>query len=214
MTEKADQAVAILQALGFPKAQQNQRSALTLLALLELRPGDAWGSGGAPLMGVTQIMNFIADAYGKKYAPNTRETVRRQSIHQFVAAGLVVQNPDDPGRPINSGKTVYQIERGALELLRQRKTSAWEASLATYLASRESLRQRYAQLRQMNRIPLRLVGGVEITLSPGGQNELVKEVIENFCPRFTPGGSAVYVGDADEKWRTSTNSYSGNWGSS
>jgi hypothetical protein len=39
-----------------------------------------------------------------------------------------------------------------------------------------------------------------LTLSPGGQNVLVKEIIEQFCPRFTPGGTPVYVGDTDEKF--------------
>ncbi len=34
---KVDEAIAILKALGLPKAQQNERSALTLLALLDLK---------------------------------------------------------------------------------------------------------------------------------------------------------------------------------
>ena len=34
---KIDEAIAILKALGLPKAQQNERSALTLLALVDLK---------------------------------------------------------------------------------------------------------------------------------------------------------------------------------
>ena len=52
----------------------------------------------------------------------------------------------------------------------------------------------------MRRIPLDLEGGATIALSPGGQNELVKLIIEEFCPRFTPAATPVYVGDTDEKW--------------
>ena len=52
----------------------------------------------------------------------------------------------------------------------------------------------------MRRIPLRIREGLEITLSPGGQNELIREIVDEFCPRFTPGAKAIYVGDADEKW--------------
>src|SRR5262249_50069286 len=40
----------------------------------------------------------------------------------------------------------------------------------------------------------------EITLSPGGQNVLVKEIIDQFCPRFTSPGKFLYVGDTDEKF--------------
>ena len=33
------------------------------------------------------MMDFFRDHYGKAYKPNTRETVRRQTIHQFMDAG-------------------------------------------------------------------------------------------------------------------------------
>ena len=34
------------------------------------------------------------------------------------------------------------------------------------------------------------------TLHPGGQNVLLKAILEEFCPRWTPGGKVLYVGDA------------------
>ena len=102
--QKIDEALEILKALGLPRGQQNERSALTLLALLALKPEMAWAEASAPLMGITPIMEFCRDYYGRQYAPNTRETFRRQTMHQFVAAGLAVPNPDDPRRPVNSPK--------------------------------------------------------------------------------------------------------------
>ncbi|HEX5242833.1 MAG TPA: BsuBI/PstI family type II restriction endonuclease [Tepidisphaeraceae bacterium] len=41
--------------------------------------------------------------------------------------------------------------------------------------------------------------GRTLQLSSGGQNVLTKEIIEQFAPRFTPGGHLIYVGDAGEK---------------
>jgi hypothetical protein len=64
----------------------------------------------------------------------------------------------------------------------------------------ETLKVRYARERKMARIPLTLATGEKIDLSPGGQNVLIKEIIEEFCPRFTPGGKPIYVGDTDTKW--------------
>ena len=113
-----DGSLQILTDLGFPRRQRNERSALTLLALLDLRPDHTWDAAAAPLMGITPIMNWFSEHYGKTYAPNTRETVRRQTIHQFVDAGLALRNPDDPGRAINSGDTVYQIAPDALGMSR------------------------------------------------------------------------------------------------
>ena len=129
----------ILKALGLPKAQQNERSALTLLALLELGPAVRWSAATAPLLGITPMMDYFQSQYGKRYAPNTRETVRRQTVHQFLDAALVLANPDDPQRPINSGKTVYQIEPGVLVLIRSYGTAAWEKNLEAYRLMADTL---------------------------------------------------------------------------
>ena len=50
-------------------------------------------------------------------------------------------------------------------------------------------------------IPARLPDGRSLKLTAGGQNVLVKEIVEQFAPRFTPGGYVIYVGDTAEKHR-------------
>lgn len=194
------EALYILRELGLPQEQLNERSALTLLALLDLRPDAVWTDVSSPLRGITEMMAFFATYYKKKYAPNTRETVRRFTIHQFVHAGMVVPNPDNPARPTNSPKTVYQIEPTILELIRSFGTDRWIKKLKIYLTSSDTLEKRYARERKMHRIPIQVAKAKKITLSPGGQNVLVKKIIDQFCPRFTPGAKAIYVGDTDAKW--------------
>ncbi|EOZ2173864.1 BsuBI/PstI family type II restriction endonuclease [Escherichia coli] len=190
----------IIASLGLPRAQQNERSALCLLALLNLTPGKAWADAENPLVSITPIMNWVREHYGKVYAPNTRETFRRQSMHQFCAAGVALYNPDKPDRPVNSPKAVYQIEPAALSMLRTFGSPAWHDSLATYLAERETLVTRYAKEREQNRIPVEIAAGQQITLSPGEHSELIRAIIEDFAPRFAPGSVLVYAGDAGEKW--------------
>lgn len=198
--KKIDEALGILADFGVPREQQNERPALTLLSLLNLKPKTRWSAAGEPLMGITPMMEFFQAHYGKKYAPNTRETVRRQTIHQFLDAGIVNINPDQPDRPTNSPYAVYQIEPGLLRLLRTYGTAEWQKGLKTYLASIETLKTKYAQARQMKRIPVQIAKGKTITLSPGGQNILVERIIKEFCALFTSGGKLVYVGDTSEKW--------------
>jgi hypothetical protein len=194
------EAQEILTALGLPREQKNERAALTLLALVDLAPTKAWSEAANPLMGVTPIMEFAAKHYRKKWAPNTRETVRRFTLHQFEQAGLVVANPDEPGRPTNSPNYCYQIEPRALVVIRTFGTTKWVDALRRYLVDVRTLAQRYAQARSMRRIPLVLAAGVTIELSPGGQNALIRKVIDEFCPRLTPGGRPLYVGDTKQKW--------------
>ncbi|MFH2120211.1 MAG: BsuBI/PstI family type II restriction endonuclease [Pseudomonadota bacterium] len=198
--QKIREALEIITALGLPRQQQNERSALTLLSLLDLKPADRWQNAGNPLIGITPMMEFFKENYGKRYAPNTRETVRRQTVHQFMQAALIVPNPDKPSRPTNSPKAVYQIETSALKLLRGYGKRGWKKRLREYLHTVESLNKLYARERDMERIPVTLANGQALRLSPGGHNALVKKILDEFCPIFTPGGRIVYVGDTGEKW--------------
>jgi adenine-specific DNA-methyltransferase len=197
---KIDEALEILRALGLPTAQQNERSALTLLALLDLKSETAWVDASSPLRGITQMMDFFSKHYGKTYKPNTRESVRRLTVHQFLDAGIIIPNPDNPKRPINSGRTVYQIEPAVLEVIQCFGTDQFERCLRAHLINIETLQRKYAQERDMNRIPVQLPDGQTFTLSPGGQNVLISKIISEFCERFMHGGKILYVGDADEKW--------------
>jgi adenine-specific DNA-methyltransferase len=99
--------------IGIPREQQNDRSALTLLALADIKPRKPWKSATAPLRRITEIMDWMRDHYEVRYAPNTRETIRRQTVHQFVQHGLLLENPDKPDRPINSPKWCYQLTPAA-----------------------------------------------------------------------------------------------------
>lgn len=192
--------IEVLTALQFGPKQRNETAAYTLLALLDLQPDAAWADAQAPLRGITPIIDFIATAYGNRYAPNTRETIRDDAVKFFVEEGLLLRNPDDPNRPTNSGKTVYQIEPTALALFRKFGTLDWTPALAHYLASRENLKHEIARKRDLARVPVTLPDGSQVALSPGGQNPLIKAIIEHFCPAFAPGGVVLYIGDTENKF--------------
>ena len=197
--QKINEAIELLTALGLPTAQQNERSALSLLALLKMGPSTPWADADSHLIGITPIMTWLSTVFGKQYAPNTRETIRRQTMHQFCDAGIALYNPDKPDRPVNSPKAVYQIEPQALELIRTYKTDAWEENLLAYLADRETLVARYAKEREQNLIPVQTADGIELALTPGEHSELIRLIIEDFAPRFTPGAKLIYAGDTGAK---------------
>lgn len=197
--QKIDNALEILKALGMPRGQQNERSALTLLALLDLKPHGAWNVLQRPLMGITPIMDYTRENYGREYAPNTRETFRRQTMHQFVEAGIALYNPDDPTRPVNSPKACYQISEEAFQVIEKFGTDKWQATLDTYLEGQETLAAKWAKHREMQMIPVKVAEGKEISLTPGAHSELIKDIIAEFAPRFAPGAEVIYVGDTGDK---------------
>ena len=196
---KLIEAQKILVDLGMPRAQLNERTALCLLALVNITPDKAWKECEKPLIGITPIMDWARDHYDTEYAPNTRETFRRQSMHQFIEAGICLYNPDKPDRPVNSPKAVYQIEPHLIEVLKLYGTPNYKAQLEKYLGTRKTLTQQYAMERDMQMIPVAIKEGLSITLSPGEHSELIKDIVEDFGPRFAPGGQLLYVGDTGDK---------------
>ncbi len=195
---KVKEALAILKAFGLPREQQNERSALSLLALLHLSPDKEWHEAEAPFMGITPIMDWMKATYQKKYMPNTRETIRRQTMHQFVSAGIALYNPDDPSRAVNSPYAVYQISPPALATILAYNTLEWCAKLQGFLSAQTKLVDQYAKPRQMKKVPISVCSG-SFQLSPGKHSQLIKNIVEDFAGYFVPDAQLVYLGDTGKK---------------
>jgi hypothetical protein len=200
MQTKIKEALQILIDFDVPRGQQNERTALCLLALLNLKPKTKWANAETPLVGITPMMQFAKEHYDRNYAPNTRETFRRQSMHQLVEAGIALYNPDKPDRPVNSPHAVYQISAAALFLVKQYGTDTYKLSLKKFKSETGSLAEKYQQERKMKMIPIQINIDKKITLSPGKHSQLIKEIIEEFAPRFLEGSQLLYVGDTGNKW--------------
>lgn len=120
-------------------------------------------------------------------------------MHQFVQMGLAVPNPDQPDRPVNSPKYGYVLEPAVVKLARLYGTRQWRPALVRFIQSCGSLKALHHQERRMTMIPVKMPKGNTRHLSAGGQNRVIKTIIEEFCPRFTPGGEVIYIGDAGGK---------------
>ncbi len=196
---KRHEALEIIKSLGLPRPQQNERSCLTLLALAGLKEKDLWSKTKRPLLRIWDIMGWMREHYAKDYAANSRETIRRQTIHQFEQARLVDRNPDDPSRPTNSGDTVYQLTEQAAKVLQAFGKTAFSTTCEEFIEQHGSLSASYERARSMVKVPVTLPNGSLVELSPGLHNELQRLVIEQFAPRFAQGAVVVYLGDTAEK---------------
>ena len=192
-------ALEILRALGLPRAQQNERSALTLLALAGIGPRTSWKKASQPLLRIWDIMGFMRERYHKNYAANSRETIRRQTIHQFEQARLVDRNPDDPSRPTNSGKNCYALTDEVARLLRAYGTSGFQGRVDWFVANQGTLQATYSKRRKLKRVVLRMPSGKTVHLSPGKHNELQVAIVEELGPRFAGGATVLYIGDTAKK---------------
>lgn len=199
-TSKIEEAQDILRTLGLPPAQQNDMSALTLLALCGLKENDPWKKATQQSLTVTKgIMQFVADSYGKHYAPNTRETFRRQVLHQFVQAGIAEYNPDNPSLPTNSPHAHYAITEPVLIAIKTYGSGRWMRESAAFVASQGSLIALYNKKRSGKMVPVKLADGTVVKLSPGKHNKVQAAIIKEFAPRFAPEPLVLYFGDTSRK---------------
>ena len=191
---KISDAQDILSVLGLPPAQQNEISALTLLALCGLKEEDNWADATRKSLKISKdIMAFVNENYKKEqpYAPNTRETFRRQVLHQFLQARIVDYNPDNPALPVNSPNAHYKLTEEAYETIKSYNTQEWEIKAQNFNDAVGRLIEEYEKSREMEMIPV-TIEGKEFKLSPGKHNEVQAAVINEFAPRFAAGAKVLY----------------------
>ncbi len=51
----------------------------------------------------------------------------------------------------------------------------------------------------MQRIPITITPGTRLTLTPGGQNVLVRHIVEEFLPLWVRGAKVLHIGDTGDK---------------
>ncbi len=197
---KINEAKDILEQIGMPKAQQNEISALTLLALCGISKRAAWTSANRHSVTVTKgVMTFIKENYNKNYAPNTRETFRRQVLHQFVQGRVADYNPDEPDLPTNSPRAHYAISEAALKVAQSYKTKGFKKEVKEFKRTQGCLIETYIKARNERTVPVTLPDGKEFHLSPGKHNQVQVAIIECFAPRFIQEPQVLYIGDTAKK---------------
>ncbi len=195
-----EEAKEILKALGMPPAQHNEMSGLTLLALCGMTATKPWSEATRKRCTVTKgIMDYVREQYGADYAPNTRETFRRQVLHQFCQRKIADYNPFEPSLPTNSPRAHYAISEAALAMIRLYGSEAWTRVVAEFHSVQRVELDLYVRSRERHMVSVKLPNGRDVTLSPGKHNVVQKAILETFAPRFCPGAQLLYLGDTAKK---------------
>ncbi len=189
--DKITKAKYILKAVGLPDRQQADLCALSLLALAGIKKSSAWSSATNEWIRIHDIIAFVNKNYKTKYAENSRETFRKQALHHFRTAAIV----EDNGLATNSPNYRWRLTDEFLVILHSNGNAA---SIAEFNSNHERLIDIYASKKRMEMMPVK-INGIDFTFSTGKHNELQKDIIEQFAPRFAPNCECLYVGDTTEK---------------
>lgn len=197
--KKIEEAINILIKIGVPRKQQNDRSALTLLSILDIKPETPWNQAKKRPMTIHEIIGYIKEFYSFQYAENSRESIRRQTLHQFMHAGLVVLNEDDPQRSTNSQHNNYRISSEALTLIKEYGTPNFERELSIFVQNQGRLIEKYNKINNENKMSLKIDNNTEVTLSPGKHNKLQIDIVNLMKPKFFNDAVLIYLGDTAHK---------------
>lgn len=209
--KKVKEAAKLLIDFGLPTKQQNERSALALLALANLKPSSKWVDATQTSMTVVGskdgngkypgIMHFINKNYSKvkKYKENSRESFRDETIKPFVQAGICEHNPEEPGLSPNSKNNHYRLTVEALKVIRSFGSPEYLDSVTDYRKEVGTLTEKYAKARNLLKIPIKLSNGYVFEFSPGAHNELQAAIINDFASIFAHNSVVVYIGDTADR---------------
>jgi hypothetical protein len=192
--DKLTEAKDFLLKIGMPEQQQTDISAYALLTLTHLTPNSEWQTASNEWIRIHDVLGFTAEHYGKEYAENTRETIRKNCMHQFRDGALI----EDNGKATNSPNYRYRLTDETLYVIQSYGTADFAKRLKAYHDKYEKLVDKYASKKRMEMMPV-YINGQALKFSPGKHNELQRAIIEEFAPRFAPHSECLYVGDTIKK---------------
>ncbi|GJM33347.1 MAG: hypothetical protein DHS20C18_23480 [Saprospiraceae bacterium] len=86
------------------------------------------------------------------------------------------------------------------ELLKSYPNKNWRDKVKKQLEAIQPLSEKLKRSRRINKVQVKLPSGVKLEFSPGKHNDLQKEIIEQFLPRYGYGSKILYVGDTSDKY--------------
>lgn len=194
MNDRLTDAKDILETIGMPAAQQTDMAGYSILTLAGITPEMEWVKATNEWIRIHDVIQFTAEHYGRQYAENTRETIRKACMHPFRTAAVI----EDNNMPTNSPRYRYRLTKEFLEMIRTYGTTNWLNAVTKFRHEHESLIGIYASKKSVRKMPVN-INGKDFTFSPGAHNRLQKAILEEFAPRFAPGSECLYVGDTIKK---------------
>lgn len=192
---KLEEMKSILEQLKVPRKQQNDRTALTMLALAGLKEKDHWKSVTENYMRPHDIIEYVNAFYDRTYKENTRETFRKDSLKPLCNAAILENN----NAITNSPFTNYRLTKETAKLLRLYQTERWKDELEHFLTTHKTLEEIYEQKKVIDK-SASIINGIEIEFKRSPHNKLQKAVLEEFSTRFAKGAMLLYVGDTADRY--------------
>ena len=209
-TEKSkkliNEALDILNSVGIPFSGKRERGlesmAVAFLAVAGVKKSwkEAQGQNENRHLKTRDIIKFINENFEENISPGSYDDVRRKHLKLLVLADLVLNSADNPSAAQNDPTRGYTLSGEFKSLVTYYGTEQWDIKLKLFVKNRPSLSEILQHKRDIPKVRVTLSTGNILDFSRGGHNQLQREIIEEFLPRFGAGCTVLYIGDATDKY--------------
>ena len=202
--KKMNEMEEILVNLEMPGKLRNRRSVLTMLAFARLGEKSRWKDVQESYLRIHDIIEFINEYYPDKggtdpkrggYKENSRESIRDDTVTPLCDIAILEHNREKS----QSEKNAYRLTNQFAILLKAWGTEEWEDELEFYRHTHQSYKERYSQIKKIEKGMDVKFGGEEFHLERSSHNKLQKEILEVFAPNFVSGSILLYLGDTKKR---------------
>lgn len=196
----------VLEAVGIPIEQEGDRTKVRIaeaaLAVAGIKKSftEAKSSDDNEFLTTRQIIAYENKHFENRYSLGSYDSIRRSHLILLTTAGYVVNSSQLDTQSTNNPTRGYAASPAFAQLLRSYGTAEWMFELSDFKKKNEELKEMLARKRELERIPVTLPSGAEVRLSAGEHNELQRDIILHFLPRFGFGAEVLYLGDTTDKY--------------
>jgi type II restriction enzyme len=200
-----NEAISILDSVGIPIKKKRERGlemmAMCFLAVAEVTKSwkQAKGQNENRHLRTRDIIKFINENYEENISPGSYDDIRDVHLKLLVLAGLILNSAKKPNAATNDPTRGYTIDSEFKNLLIHYGSNQWDIKLKLFLKNKPPLSEILAKQRNTAKILVKIPNGTTLLFSQGGHNQLQREIIEEFLPRFGFGCHLLYIGDTKNK---------------
>jgi hypothetical protein len=201
-----EEALIILESVGLPLNKKGERAlevmAMSFLAVAGVTKSwkEAQGQTEHRNLKTRDIISYINENYFENISPGSYDDIRRKHLKLIVLADLIINSADNPSASQNNPTRGYTLDNDFKELIKHYGTGDWDIKLKLFNKNRPSLSDILARKRDTKKIRITLPSGHILEFGQGSHNQLQREIIEEFLPRFGFGCTVLYVGDSSNRF--------------
>ena len=200
-----NQTLLILESFGIPvdsTPRRLERMAIAFLACGDIKVSNDFKKikdldAGYGLK-TRDIINYVNAYFNEEISSGSYDDIRRKDLKLLTVAEIILQS--SPNSATNDSTRGYCVNPFYAELIKNFGSSNWVISVNDKLKNIEPLSAKLKRQRDLQKVEVNLPSGGQLNFSTGEHNDLQKEIIEEFLPRYGYEADVLYVGDTSDKY--------------